>query len=112
MSLDMSSMKKILPVLLICLLMLAGGTALYVPDVAAQAPAAEAEPAPLKADPGDTAWILTSSALADDTAGVGALLWGIDPEQEHPEYADALLHHSLSRQYYVGVVRLQPVFRP
>ena len=40
MSLDMSSMKKILPVLLICLLMLAGGTALYVPDVAAQAPAA------------------------------------------------------------------------
>ena len=63
MSLDMSSMKKILPVLLICLLMLAGGTALYVPDVAAQAPAAEAAPAPLKADPGDTAWLLTSSAL-------------------------------------------------
>src|SRR5688572_824870 len=63
MSLDMSSMKKILPVLLICLLVLAGGTALYVQDVAAQAPAAEAAPAPLKADSGDTAWILASSAL-------------------------------------------------
>src|SRR5512141_2407897 len=57
------SIKKILPVLLICLtVMLAGGAALFVQDVAAQeAPAAEA--APLKADPGDTAWILASSAL-------------------------------------------------
>jgi len=53
-------MKKILPVLLICLVMVAGWTALYVQDVAAQAPAAPAE---LKADPGDTAWILASSAL-------------------------------------------------
>ena len=35
----MSSMKKILPVLLICCtVMLVGGAALYVPDVAAQAP--------------------------------------------------------------------------
>jgi ammonium transporter, Amt family len=67
MSSYVGSMKKILPVLLICLLMMAGGTALYVPDVAAQAPAAaEAAPAaaaPLKADSGDTAWILASSAL-------------------------------------------------
>jgi Amt family ammonium transporter len=58
----MSSMKKILPVLLICLLMLAAGTALYVPDVAAEEAAAEAAAAP-KADSGDTAWILASSAL-------------------------------------------------
>lgn len=58
----MSSMKKILPVLLICLLMLAAGTALYVPDVAAEEAAAAAAAAP-KADSGDTAWILTSSAL-------------------------------------------------
>jgi len=61
------SIKKILPVLLICCtILLAGGTALYVSDVAAQAPAAAAAPAapaPLKADTGDTAWILTSSAL-------------------------------------------------
>jgi Amt family ammonium transporter len=57
----MSSMKKILPVLLICLLMLAGGTALYVPDVAAEEAAAAA--AAPKADSGDTAWILVSSAL-------------------------------------------------
>src|ERR1051325_7714528 len=59
-------MKKILPVLLICLVMVAGCTALYVQDVVAQAPAAEAAPsapAELKADPGDTAWILASSAL-------------------------------------------------
>src|SRR5207237_2107843 len=63
MSLDMISMKKILPALLICLVMLAGGAALYVQDVAAQAPAAEAAPAALKADPGDTAWLLCSSAL-------------------------------------------------
>src|SRR5574342_1267883 len=61
MSLDMSSMKKILPVLLICLLMLAGGTALYVPDVAAEE--AAAAPAAPVADKGDTAWILASSAL-------------------------------------------------
>ena len=61
MSLDMSSMKKLLPVLLICLLMLAGGTALYVPDVAAEE--AAAAPAAPVADKGDTAWILASSAL-------------------------------------------------
>ena len=59
----MSNMKKILPVLLICLVMVAGGTALYVQDVVAQAPEAPAAPAELKADPGDTAWILASSAL-------------------------------------------------
>jgi Amt family ammonium transporter len=51
-----------MPVLLICLLMLAAGTALYVPDVAAEEAAAEAAAAP-KADSGDTAWILASSAL-------------------------------------------------
>ena len=64
MSLDMSSMKKILPVLLICFtMMLAGGTALDVQDVGAQAPAAEAAPAAPVADKGDTAWILACSAL-------------------------------------------------
>ncbi len=61
------SLKKILPVLLICLtVMLVGGAAPFVQDVAAQAPAAEAAPAapaPPKADSGDTAWILASSAL-------------------------------------------------
>ena len=60
------SIKKILPVLLICLtVMLVGGAAPFVQDVVAQAPAAEAPaaPAPLKVDTGDTAWILASSAL-------------------------------------------------
>ena len=63
--------KKILPVLLICLtVMLVGGAAPFVQDVVAQAPAAEAAapeapaaPAPLKVDTGDTAWILASAAL-------------------------------------------------
>ena len=65
--------KKILPVLLICLtVMLVGGAAPFVPDVIAQAqaPAAEAAapeapaaPAPLKVDTGDTAWILASAVL-------------------------------------------------
>ena len=65
------SIKKILPVLLICLtVMLIGGAAPFVQDVVAQAPAPEAAapeapaaPAPLKVDTGDTAWILASSAL-------------------------------------------------
>ena len=63
------SLKKILPVLLICLtVMLVGGAAPFVQDViaqapAAEAPAAEAAPAPLKVDTGDTAWILASAAL-------------------------------------------------
>src|SRR5438132_13464400 len=62
-----SSMRKILPVL-ICLVMLAGGAALYTKDVAAQAPAvaapdAAAAPAPPKIDTGDTAWVLVSTAL-------------------------------------------------
>lgn len=60
------SLRKILPVLLICLtVMLVGGAAPFVQDVIAQAPAAEAPaaPAPLKVDTGDTAWILASSAL-------------------------------------------------
>ena len=62
----MSSIKKILPVLLICLVMVAGWTALNVQDAFAQAPeapAAPAAPAALKADTGDTAWIIASSAL-------------------------------------------------
>lgn len=52
------SLKKILPVLLICLtVMLVGGAAPFVQDViaqapAAEAPAAEAAPAPLKVDTG------------------------------------------------------------
>ena len=54
----MSKMNKILPVLLICLVMVAGWTALTVQDVAA-----EDAPAALKADTGDTAWIIVSSAL-------------------------------------------------
>jgi len=64
---QMSSMKKILPVLL-CLAMLAGGAALYAQDAGAQAPAAlapdvAAAPAPPKIDSGDTAWVLVSTAL-------------------------------------------------
>ena len=63
----MSHMKRILPVFLICLVMVAGGAALYVTDVVAQAPAAAPEaaaaPAVLKVDTGDTAWILASAAL-------------------------------------------------
>ena len=46
----MSSMRKILPVLL-CLAMLAGGAALYAQDAAAQAPAAPAPEAPAAAAP-------------------------------------------------------------
>ena len=58
------SIKKILPVLLICLtVMLVGGAVPFVQDVAAQAPAVEAAPAAPVADKGDTAWILASSAL-------------------------------------------------
>ena len=64
---QMSSMRKILPVLL-CLAMLAGGAALYAQDAGAQAPAAlapdvAAAPAPSKIDSGDTAWVLVSTAL-------------------------------------------------
>ncbi|HMI38916.1 MAG TPA: hypothetical protein VK500_03355, partial [Nitrospiraceae bacterium] len=65
-----SSMRKILPVL-ICLVMLAGGAALYAQDADAQAPeapatatpGAAAAPAPPKIDSGDTAWVLVSTAL-------------------------------------------------
>ena|ERR1041384_526837 len=59
----MTSMKKLLPTLL-SLAMLVGWTALFVHDAGAQAPAsltATAE-AP-KIDTGDTAWVLTSTAL-------------------------------------------------
>ena len=56
----MSSMKKILPVLLICCtVMLVGGLAFNVQDVVAE----DAAPAVLKVDTGDTAWILASAAL-------------------------------------------------
>jgi Amt family ammonium transporter len=71
----LTSMKKILPVL-ICLALLAGGAALYAQDAGAQAPAAPAPaapaaaapdaaaaPAPPKIDTGDTAWVLVSTAL-------------------------------------------------
>ncbi len=109
----MSSMKKILPVLLICLLMLAGGTALYVPDVAAEAPAAAAAAAP-KADSGDTAWILASSALVMLMTLPGlALFYGGLTRRKN--ILSTLMHcfiTSLPRQYHVGVVRIQPVVRP
>jgi Amt family ammonium transporter len=63
-------MRKILPVL-ICLVMLAAGAALYAQDADAQAPeapapatpGAAAAPAPPKIDSGDTAWVLVSTAL-------------------------------------------------
>jgi Amt family ammonium transporter len=59
----MSSMKRFLPTLL-CLAMLAGGTALFVQDAGAQAPASlTVAPEPPKIDTGDTAWVLTSTAL-------------------------------------------------
>jgi ammonium transporter, Amt family len=65
----MTSIKKILPVLL-CLALLAGWTALYGQDAGAQAPAAPAAapgaaaaPAPPKIDTGDTSWVLVSTAL-------------------------------------------------
>ena len=74
----MSSMKKILPVLL-CLVMLAGGAALCAPDAAAQAPAPEAAtaPAPPKIDTGDTAWVLVSTVLVLAMTAPGlALFYG------------------------------------
>jgi hypothetical protein len=82
------SIKKVLPVLLICCtIMLAGGTALFVPDVTAQAPAAEAAPAAPKADSGDTAWILASSALVMLMTLPGlALFWRTHQAKESPEY--------------------------
>ena len=83
------SIKKVLPVLLICCtIMLAGGAALFVPDVAAQAPAAEAAPAAPaapKADSGDTAWILASSALVMLMTLPGlALFYGGLTRQKNP----------------------------
>ena len=77
----MSRLRKILPVLL-CLAMLAGGTALYAQDAAAQAPAvvapdAAAAPAPAKIDTGDTAWVLVSTALVLAMTAPGlALFYG------------------------------------
>jgi Amt family ammonium transporter len=72
----MSSMRKILPVL-ICLAMLAGGAALYVQDAGAQAPAAAAVPTPSKIDTGDTAWVLVSTALVLAMTAPGlALFYG------------------------------------
>ena len=78
----MSSVKKILP-LLICLVMLAGGAALCVQDVAAQAPEAPAAvapeaaaaPAPPKIDTGDTAWVLVSTALVLAMTAPGVTLF-------------------------------------
>ena len=78
----MSSVKKILP-LLICLVMLAGGAALCVQDVAAQAPEAPAvvapeaaaAPAPPKIDTGDTAWVLVSTALVLAMTAPGVMLF-------------------------------------
>jgi Amt family ammonium transporter len=83
----MSSMRKILPVL-ICLVMLAGGAALYVQDAGAQAPAAPAPeapaaaapeaaaaPAPPKIDTGDTAWVLVSTALVLAMTAPGVALF-------------------------------------
>jgi Amt family ammonium transporter len=84
----MSSMRKILPVL-ICLVMLAGGAALYAQDAAAQAPEAPAPEAPAaapdaaaaaappKIDTGDTAWVLVSTALVLAMTAPGlALFYG------------------------------------
>ena len=80
---DMSSAKKLLP-LLICLAMLAGGVALYAQDVNAQAPAAPAAaaapeaaaaPAPPKIDTGDTAWVLVSTALVLAMTAPGVMLF-------------------------------------
>ena len=81
----MTSMKKFLPVLL-SLAMVAGGTALYVQNAGAQAPAApEAAPAaapeaaaapePPKIDTGDTAWVLVSSALVLAMTAPGLFLF-------------------------------------
>ena len=78
---DMSSAKKLLP-LLICLAMLAGGAALYAQNIGAQAPAvaapdAAAAPAPSKIDTGDTAWVLVSTALVLAMTAPGlALFYG------------------------------------
>src|SRR5438309_11088136 len=83
----MWSMKKILPVL-ICLVMLAGGAALYAQDAVAQAPPAPAPPAPTapapeaaaapappKIDTGDTAWVLVSTALVLAMTAPGVALF-------------------------------------
>jgi len=81
----MTSMKKFLPVLL-SFAMLAGGTALYVQNAGAQAPAApeaaaapeappEAAPEPPKIDTGDTAWVLVSSALVLAMTAPGLFLF-------------------------------------
>src|SRR5438876_7327472 len=82
-----SSVRKILPVL-ICLVMLAGGAALYAQDAVAQAPPAPAPPAPTapapeaaaapappKIDTGDTAWVLVSTALVLAMTAPGVALF-------------------------------------
>ncbi len=59
----MTTRKEFLPTLL-CLAMFAGGVALFTQDAIAQAPAPlTAAPEPPKIDTGDTAWVLTSTAL-------------------------------------------------
>jgi len=83
----MCSVKKILPVV-VCLVMLAGGAALYAQDAVAQAPAAPAPeapaaaapeaapaPAPPKIDTGDTAWVLVSTALVLAMTAPGVALF-------------------------------------
>ncbi len=117
----MSSMRKILPVLL-CLAMLAGGAALFAQDAVAQAPAPEAPaaapdaaaaPAPPKIDTGDTAWVLVSTALvlAMTAPGVGAVLWRDDAFQECVGDSHAELCCPLSDQCPVGAVGVLPRLR-
>ena len=79
-----SNLRKLLPVL-VCMITLAGATALYAQDAGAPAPAAPqaaapettaAAPAP-KIDTGDTAWLLVSTALVLAMTAPGlALFYG------------------------------------
>ena len=68
---------------------------------------------PSKIDKGDTAWMLTSSALVLlMRAGAGALLRRHGAPEERARHADAELHHHGGRSRPVDPVRLQPGVRP
>ena len=120
----MSSMRKILPVLL-CLAMLAGGAALYAQDAAAQAPAAPAPeapaaapdaaaaPAPPKIDTGDTAWVLVSTALVllMTAPGVALFYGGMTRSKNALGTILQSFIDPLSDQYPVGAVGVLPRLR-
>ena len=81
-----------------------------VADAAAAAAPAAAPALEQTVDKGDTAWMLTATALVlpDDGAGPGAVLWRPRPLQEHAVGADAGVHDLRRRLPDLGHLWLQP----